>query len=158
MSTNRRTPRTTEYEMSYYYDGNTVRVEEPVHEEPERKKRTSKRTRRNRAKAMSMNRDFVIFMAIVSIMAMFMCVYYIQLKTEITRQTAIIASKESALTDLKADNDALENAVNTSLNLDEILRIATEKLGMHYPTETQIQEYSTDGSGYVRQYADIPDE
>lgn len=156
MSTKRRISQTTEYERSYYYDGNAVRVEEPVREEPERQKRTSTRTRRNRAKAMSMSRDFVIFMAVVSIMAMFMCVYYLQLKTEVTRQTSMIASKESALTDLKADNDALENAVNTSLDLDEILQIATEKLGMHYPTETQIQEYSTDGSGYVRQYLDIP--
>lgn len=158
MSIERRTSRKTEYNRSYYFDGNTVRVEDPLQEEPQRRKKTSKRTRKNRAKATSMNREFVVFMAVISVMAMFMCVYYIQLKTEITRQTATIAARESTLTDLKADNDALENSVNTSVDLDEILRIATEKLGMHYPTEEQIQEYSTDGSGYVRQYADIPEE
>ena len=59
---------------------------------------------------MSMSRGFVVFLSAMSIMAMFMCVSYVQLKTEITRQTKRIASLQTDLNDLKSDNDALENS------------------------------------------------
>ncbi len=105
---------------------------------------------------MSMSRGFVVFLSAMSIVAMFMCVSYIELKTQITRQTKQIASLQTDLNELKSDNDALENSNETSVDLDEIYRIATEKLQMHYPTEKQIVSYSTDGSGYVRQYSNVP--
>ncbi len=147
----------TRESAGYYVDGNTVRVTVPQWEEeqaPERK--VSQKTRKNRRKAMSMSRGFVVFLSAMSIAAMFMCVSYIQLKTQITRQTKQIASLQTSLNELKSDNDAMENSNETSVDLDEVYRIATEKLNMHYPTEKQIVSYSTDGSGYVRQYSDVP--
>lgn len=141
----------------YYVDGNTVRVAPPQWEDEQTHKRqVSTKTRKNRRKAMSMSRGFVVFLSAMSIVAMFMCVSYIELKTQITRQTKQIASLQTDLNELKSDNDALENANETSVDLDEIYRIATEKLHMHYPTEKQIVSYSTDGSGYVRQYSNVP--
>lgn len=147
-------------ESEYYYDGNTVRVGELAPEEeqqPEIRHRLSKKTRKNRAKALSVNRGYVVFLAVVSTVAVFMCVSYIQLKTEITSQSKKIAARQTELTDIRADNDALENSLYASVDLDEVYRIATGKLGMHYPDQDQIIQYSTDGSGYVRQYADVPE-
>lgn len=147
-------------ENAYYYDGNTVRVGELVPEEelqPEVRRRLSKKTRKNRAKALSMNRGYVVFLAVVSMAAVFMCVSYIQLKTEITGQSKKIAARQTELTEIRADNDALENSLYASVDLDEVYRIATQKLGMHYPNQDQIVQYSTDRSGYVRQYADVPE-
>ena len=66
-----------------------------------------------------------------------------------------IASLQTDLNELKSDNDAMENSNETSVDLDEVYKIATEKLNMHYPTEKQIVSYSTDGSGYVRQYSNV---
>ena len=141
----------------YYVDGNTVRVTLPEWEEEHtHRKKVSRKTKHNRRRAMSMSRGFVVFLSAMSILAMFMCVSFIQLKTEITRQTKQIASLQTELNELKSDNDALENSNEASVDLDEIYRIATEKLHMHYPTEKQIVSYSTDGSGYVRQYTDVP--
>lgn len=142
----------------YYVDGNTVRVAPAEWEEEQtRQRQVSRKTRKNRTKAMSMSRGFVVFLSAMSIAAMFMCVSYVQLKTEITRQTKRIASLQTDLNDLKSDNDALENSYEASVDLTEVYEIATEKLGMHYPNEKQIVSYSTDGSGYVRQYSDLPD-
>lgn len=141
----------------YYVDGNTVRVAQPQWEE-ETKRQVSSKTRKNRTKAMSMNRGFVVFLSAMSVAAMFMCVSYVQLKTEITKQTKQIASLQTDLNDLKSDNDALENSYEASVDLTEIYQVATEKLGMHYPNEGQVISYSTDGSGYVRQYSDVPTE
>lgn len=149
-----------EEESAYFYDGNTVRVGDLAPEEeqqPQIQKRLSKKTRRNRAKALSVNRGYVVFLAVVSTVAVFMCVSYIQLKTEMTSQTKKIASKQTELAEIRADNDALENALYASVDLNEVYRVATGKLGMHYPEQDQIVRYSTDGSGYVRQYADVPD-
>lgn len=141
----------------YYVDGNTVRVAPAEWEEenPQRRQ-VSRKTRKNRTKAMSMSRGFVVFLSAMSIVAMFMCVSYVQLKTEITRQTRKIASLQTDLNDLKSDNDALENSYEASVDLTEVYKIATEKLGMHYPNEKQIVSYNADGSGYVRQYSDVP--
>lgn len=147
-------------ESAYYYDGNTVRVGElapEVEQQPEIQRRLSKKTRKNRAKALSVNRGYVVFLAVVSTVAVFMCVSYIQLKTEITSQSKKIAARQTELTEIRADNDALENSMYASVDLDEVYRIATQKLGMHYPDEDQIVRYSTDGSGYLRQYTDVPD-
>lgn len=147
-------------ESAYYYDGNTVRVGElapEVEQQPEIQRRLSKKTRKNRAKALSVNRGYVVFLAAVSTVAVFMCVSYIQLKTEITSQSKKIAARQTELTEIRADNDALENSMYASVDLDEVYRIATQKLGMHYPDEDQIVRYSTDGSGYLRQYTDVPD-
>jgi cell division protein FtsL len=138
-------------------DGNTVRVAQPQWEE-EPKRQVSSKTRKNRTKAMSMNRGFVVFLSAMSVAAMFMCVSYVQLKTEITKQTKQIASLQTDLNDLKSDNDALENSYEASVDLTEIYQVATEKLGMHYPNEGQVISYSTDGSGFVRKYCDVPTE
>ena len=141
----------------YYVDGNTVRVAPAQWEEEQvRERQVSSKTRKNRSKAMSMSRGFVVFLSAMSIAAMFMCVSYVQLKTEITRQTKKIASLQTDLNDLKSDNDALENSYEASVDLAQIYETATGKLGMHYPNEKQIISYNTDGSGYVRQYTDVP--
>lgn len=141
----------------YYVDGNTVRVAPAQWEEEQvRERQVSSKTRKNRSKAMSMSRGFVVFLSAMSIATMFMCVSYVQLKTEITRQTKKIASLQTDLNDLKSDNDALENSYEASVDLAQIYETATGKLGMHYPNEKQIISYNADGSGYVRQYADVP--
>ena len=50
----------------------------------------------------------------------------------------------------------METSINTSLNLDEVYRIATEELGMVYPSKDQVILYNKTESEYVRQYEDIP--
>ena len=142
----------------YYVDGNVVRpLPLEVEREPEVRRKVSSKTRKNRSKALSMSRGFVLFLSLASILAMLLCVSYVQLKTEIARQTKQIASLQSDLNDLKSDNDALENSYSASVDTNEVYTVATERLGMHYPNEDQIVTYSTDGSGYVRQYQSLSD-
>ena len=45
----------------------------------------------------------------------------------------------------------------SSVDLEEIKRIAISELGMKYAKEGQVITYSGEGSDYVRQYDDIPD-
>ena len=154
----RRVNSRAEQQERYEVWGNTVRKAEAIPEErPRRKSGVSRRAQRNRARAVQMSRGYVVFLAVVSVAALLMCVRYLKLKAEITTQTSEIASLESALNELKADNDALYNTVTASVDLEQIHKEAMDRLGMDYPNEDQIYQFDTSGNSYVRQYKDVPD-
>lgn len=155
---NRRVNSRAEKQERYVVWGNTVRVEEAIPEErPQRRKSVSRRAQKNRARAVQMSRGYVLFLTVVSVAALLMCVRYLKLKAEITTQTSQIASMESALNELKADNDALYNTVTSSVDLEKIRQEAMNRLGMDYPRKDQIYQFDTSGNSYVRQYKDVPD-
>ena len=120
-------------------------------------RQTSRVTQRNREKAMSMNRGFVIFLTAVSVAVLFMCVHYLQLKWDLTAQMKTVAALEAQLSELKEENDAYESQVTTNVDLNAIKKIAIGRLGMRYPTDDQKMTYETSKNSYVRQYQDIPD-
>ena len=112
---------------------------------------------KNTLLSLNMSRGYVMFLAVVSAAALFMCVRYLQMKSAITTQTKEIATAESELSQLKADNDALYNSVISSVDLEKIKDKAMNELGMTYPQEDQIYQFDTAGNSYVRQYKDVPD-
>lgn len=141
----------------YVVDGNTIRKIQAIpQKEPERKP-VRRSTSRNRARTRAMSRGYVMFLAVVSAAALFMCVRYLQIKSAITTQNKQIATTESELSQLKADNDALYNSVISSVDLEKIKDKAMNELGMTYPQEDQIYQFDTAGNSYVRQYKDVPD-
>ena len=184
-TTARRNPNTVRNNKGVYIEGNTARRLQEVpakrsysRQKPPVRKRVqaaetsgstrssrpsassrqlSRETQRNREKAMSMSRGFVIFLAIVSVAVLFVCVHYLQLKSELTAKMKAVATMESQLTELKEDNDAYESQVTSNVDLNAIKAIAIGRLGMRYPSDDQKMTYETSQSSYVRQYQDIPD-
>lgn len=147
------------YRGQTYISGNTVRKLEREPEErrqPQKRKKVSASTQKNRVKAMQMSRGYVLFLAVISIVALGLCVNYLRLRSHLTTQTAAIASAESELSQLKADNDALYNTAMASVDLEQVRKTAISELGMQYPTEEQIITFDTAGNSYVRQYQDVP--
>ena len=67
-----------------------------------------------------------------------------------------VAELESELSKVNADNKAAESRIATTTNLSEIKDKAINDLGMVYATSNQIVYYSVDGSDYMSQYHDIP--
>ncbi len=57
---------------------------------------------------------------------------------------------------MRLANDEELVRINSSIDLEEIRRIAIGELGMVYATEGQIINYANEGSDYVRQFGDIP--
>lgn len=160
---NRRVDSGTEgYPRGSYVQGNTVRSPQAVPKrQPTRRKRrrpqVSHATRRNRARALQVNKRYVVFLVFICAATLFVCVQYLQLKAVITTQTEEIARLESELSQKKADNDAFYNETLASVDLERIRDIAMNKLGMNYAREDQVVRYSTNGSSYVRQYKEVPD-
>lgn len=162
-----------------YVDGNTVRKVQEVpkkreYRQPEHSVRKSarpdvrpaqgtmresrqlsKQVQRNRAKANSMNRNFAVFLAILGVVVVFTSINYLRLKTECTSKRSQLAAMEAELAELREDNDAYENQVLSTVDLDRIRKIAIGRLGMCYPSSQQVETYTTEGGSYVRQYQDV---
>ena len=88
---------------------------------------------------------------------LYFCVSYLQLQSSIAARLNHIEALEASIEKKKADNDALETRINTSIDLDNIYKIATEELGMVYANKDQVRMYNKTESEYVRQYEDIPE-
>lgn len=122
------------------------------------KKKTSSRVRRNRRQALSMSSAYVVFLAVAAIMALVVCVNYVQLQSRITKRSKNITAMQEELADLKEENNTKYNAVMDSVNLDEVRDRAQNDLGMVYATPDQIVEYDDPATDYVKQYEDIPED
>ena len=131
---------------SAYVAGNTVRqidVVEEIHKP--RRQELSHAVKKNRDKAVYMNLGYVLFLTASLIVAGVVLIGYIRLQSEIT------------LNSLKVANDEEYSRIESSVDLDEIRRIAITELGMTYPDQNQIVTIPDEGSDYVRQLADIAD-
>ena len=165
-TTARRNRNTVRNSREMYVQGNAVkRLQEvprrtDLHDVQERRRLAQERKQKsavpvNREKAMAMNKGFVLFLTAVSIAVLFTCINYLQVKSEITASMKNVANLESELAQLKEDNDAYYSQVTSAVDISEIKKKAIGELGMKYPSEDQIQTYTTEGNSYVRQYQDV---
>ena len=136
-----------------YIYGNTVRQAEVMpqrQEEPRKehkKKKLDRQILKNRRKAMRMNPAYVMFLSIAAVAALVVCVWYLQVRAELTSRTEHITELQQELADAKEENTTRYNVV-----MDR----AINDLGMGYATSDQIIEYQNPVNDYVKQYESIP--
>lgn len=150
----------------YYVNGNTVReLEAPVRkdtrsreelEEIKRRKRRRNAARRNRQRELEMNRGYVVFLTVCVLLTAVSAGTLVYMQSQLTSRMRNVASMESKVIDLRADNDARYKSLTTSVDLNHIKEVATKKLGMSYPKEKQVVYYSVENSNYMDQFSDIP--
>lgn len=160
MAAGRRTDnryRTADNRNGYYVHGNTVRkldVTREIERRPQPK--VSNRTRKNRDKAKHMNAGYVLFLCAALVVTGVILVNYIRLQSDITNSVKQISKLEKELNDLKLANDEEYSRISSSIDLEEIKRIAIQELGMQYAEEGQIVTFASESNDYVKQIADIP--
>lgn len=157
----------------YYIDGNTVRKLEAVPEEwpseyehlteEERRRRArikKKRAvaKRNRERALRLDLTYTIFLVVSVAVTVAACVVYLNIQNEITRTNEEIASLESQLSAITNENLAMEERINSAVDLAKVYNMAVNEFGMTAITEGQIYYYSNDNEDYVKQYEHIPTE
>ena len=154
--------------QSYYVNGSTVRQmgAQPVRRERidrrqeeinRQKKRRQNAARRNRERALHMNRGYVAFLTVCVGIVAFAAVSLIQIQSQVTQRMENIAALQSQITDMKADNDARYKEIVTSVDLEHIKDVAINELGMQYATEEQIITFSVENDNFMDQYSDIPE-
>ena len=143
--------------MASYVYGTAARkvaVESPRVEQPS--KEVSQRVRQNRNRALHMNRGYVLFLAVAAMVALFSCVQYLQLQSEITSRSEHITELQQELAERREANTTKYNVVVNSMNLEEIRERAMTDLGMVYATEDQVVSYKDPANVSVTQFAEIP--
>jgi len=111
---------------------------------------------RLRNKTVNLDAPFLFAFSVAMVCTLVLCFSYIRLQTEINTRISSIESMKQQLDSLKSENAALQNSIDTSLDLDRIYRVAVQDLGMVYADDSQTITYDKTESEYVRQYEDIP--
>lgn len=140
-----------------YIEGNTVRKLDTVKEMQQQPRKVNKAVRKNRDRALYMNLPYVIFLSVALMITGVMLIGYLQTQAELTVSMKRIATLESQLNDMRLNNDEQLERINSSIDMEEIKRIAVEELGMAYAKEGQVIVVSGEGSDYVRQLVKMPD-
>ncbi len=144
------------YRNNNYISGNTARSLNVVRElETAVPRKLSHTTRKNRDKALYMNLGYVLFLVVALVSAAVLLIGYVRLQSEITLCVKNIANLESALNSLRLYNEEEYNRALSTVDLEEIRRIAISELGMRYADEDQIINVYGEGSDYVRQLTQI---
>ena len=149
--------RTTDGRNRYYVQGSAVRkldVTREIEKKPQRK--ISNTARKNREKAKHMSAGYVVFLCAALVVTGITLVNYIGLQADITGSVKHISALEKQLNDLKLANDEEYSRITSSVNLEEVKKIAIQELGMQYAQEGQIISFASENNDYVKQMADIP--
>lgn len=145
--------------MASYVYGNTARKENtaPLHQQERQPKAVNPRVKKNQRNALHMNRGYVVFLAVAAMVALFACVQYLQLQSEVTTRSKNVTSLQRQLENKKEANTTKYNVIMDSINLEKVRDRAMNDLGMVYATEGQIITYEDPTSNSVVQYSSIPE-
>lgn len=154
------------YRRDSYIEGNVVRQRESVpgrsvqpaektREQLHQERMRKNAARQNQQRAMAMDRGYVAFLAAATVVCFLVCAIFIYLQSDVTTRMANIASIESQIAEVKADNVAEEKRLETTMNLDQI-KEAAKNLGLIMPGSEQVRYYSVENSDYMNQYGEIP--
>ena len=110
---------------------------------------------RNRRKALSISKGYIVFIALAVAATVFMCVRYLQLKETITVQNRENRALRAELIQLQNENDAYLESVENSIDWAHVKDVALHELGMQYASRDQVIWYNTGDSSFVRQYRDV---
>lgn len=154
------------YRRDSYIEGNVVRQRESVpgrsvqpaektREQLHQERMRKNAARQNQQRAMAMDRGYVAFLAAATVVCFLVCAIFIYLQSDVTTRMANIASIESQIAEVKADNVAAEKHLETTMNLDQI-KEAAKNLGLIMPGSEQVRYYSVENSDYMNQYGEIP--
>ena len=137
-------------------DGNTVRIETAS---PQIRERELRRTQveQNRQRARSMNLSYVLFLTVAAVAVVMICIFYLKLQATSTQLQKRTVSLQTQLKNLQIENDIVYNEIVSGVDLEQVREVATEELGMTYPSQDQIALYEAVSSDYVKQYEEIPE-
>ena len=146
-----------------YVYGNTVRQAEVMperryyeKEQPKRKKKVSSQVKKNRKRALRMNPAYLAFLTFATVVTLVACVWYLQLRAEVSARSAHITALQQELVEIKEENTTRYNSVVDSVNLETVREKAIKDLGMVYAKAGQIITYQNPENDYVKQYEEIP--
>ena len=146
---------------SFYVYGSAVPKQEAL---PERRKeerpvwkQTSSQVKKNRNRALGINMAYAVFLSAAAVLAVFICVFYLRLQSDIVNSAETVTALQEELNVLTEENDTAYQAAEDSVDLGEVRRRAVNDLGMVYAAQGSVVEYESPAEDYVKQYNEIPE-
>ncbi len=128
---------------------------EEVRQRPEHRVSHNTQNDKNRGLSSSFGFAFTFVMAAAMVVIFLVLAKYISLNVAMTQKSRQIAALRKELSTLTMENDNIEMSINSSIDYNYIYKVATEELGMVYPSQNQIVNYDSEDSEYVVQYKDV---
>lgn len=154
----------------YITEGNTVRVVRPeadpfYEREFRRKVAMERRRQREKEEAAYARRRQSLSIAFPVLVLLCLCVSgvlfegyrYLSLQASVEKHQAAVRQLETELEERKVENDALEQSIETNIDLSYVYDVAVNKLGMVHAGADNLIRYDKTESQYVRQYEQIPE-
>lgn len=153
--------RTAYANESYYIDGNTVRKREYAPRETRRPRTDRHRgqerhEKKTQVRVQTFSLGYILFLICMILVLMGGCIYYLELRNDLTRRQKEITELESTLNTLRLKNDEEYDRIIGAVDMEMVKKTAMEDLGMTYPGAEQVVGISGTGGDYVRQYKEIP--
>lgn len=148
----------------YYTDGSAARKVQAIPADAARRRNAEERRRRTQPVARSQRRagaelsislPLLTLLTVAVIATLFLCYRYLCLNASIDARMDHIEQLEAQLENLKTENDALEQSIDTSVDLNYVYSVAVNELGMVHAGKDNIITYDKTESEYVRQNEDI---
>ena len=141
---------------SFYVYGSAVPKQEAL---PERRKeeRPVCQVKKNRNRALGINMAYAVFLSAAAVLAVFICVFYLRLQSDIVNSAETVTALQKELNVLTEENDTAYQAAEDSVDLEEVRRRAVNDLGMVYAAQGSVVEYESPAEDYVKQYNEIPE-
>lgn len=97
----------------------------------------------------------MVMLSAAIVATVYCCITYLNLRAENGRLDKSITSLQTELSSMIDANQALEEQITGSIDLDAIYQTAVAELGMVFPNNNEVISYASADTSYVRQYADI---
>lgn len=134
------------------------RKEKPLskHQIKEMEKESS-RARYRRMRSESMSLKYVVFLSAMVLVSAYLSISYLNCQAEITEIKSNISSLRSNIEVVSSQNDAISYDIDAYIDINRIIDVATNELGMIMANENQIKYFQKNVDEFMNQYADVPD-
>lgn len=145
---------------SDYVSGSAARqlaVAEPVRKEIiEKEKKVSRTVQRNRENINKIGVGYFAFLVTATLAVAAVCFIYLNYQAEISAKNKNITALTTQIDTLTAQNDSVDYSINSYMDSANIIKVATEELGMVRASGNQVIYYDSTESEFMKQFADVP--
>jgi len=120
------------------------------------KRKLARQINKNRHRALAITRGYATFLIVAAIMAVVVCVMYLQMNASIMHSSREVTQLRRQLTDITAANEAAYQVVRESIDLERIRLRAVEEMGMISVHEGRVIEYYRPTEVHVFVHYEIP--
>ena len=154
--------RANEYYSEIYYrssvNGSAALKREEVPSKQARltKHRTGNKEARQQKIIKAQKIRFTLLGMTAGVVVIFLCAVTLRTLDRNSTLSSEVSKLENQVESLTVYNDAREYEINNSVDLNEVIAVATQELGMVRSSASQIVYFSSGDSEYIQQVASVP--